>query len=64
MISKIAYFMILGKPLIMWGGIATLILLIVTVILSKKDRKMHKILATITFIIALMHGILGILLNF
>jgi len=65
--SEIAYYPILGIPLIIYGGITTLILLIITaiygmfVLKGKGKMKYHKILAITTIIIASVHGLLGLL---
>jgi|GEM_PF-6962055 len=62
---------ILGKPLIMWGGLLTGIFLITTLffaILFKNGKflptsyKLHMIFAILTTIAALLHGTLGIIL--
>ncbi len=65
---KLTYFMILGKPLIFYTGILTLLLLFLTAsvsILAKYNikwlpQRWHKHLATATMIMAIMHGIMGL----
>lgn len=72
MFRNIAYTLILGKPLIMWGGIITLISFLFTAYISYANQKgNHKIpfkwhskMAVISLIFALIHGLLGILANF
>ena len=71
-LNEIAYFQIFGKPLIMYLGITTLLLFLLTavigvLILRGKTRipfKWHKRLAIIAIIFALIHGSLGILAYF
>jgi len=68
MLSQITYFQILGKPLIMWGGIITFLLLVATAAIQILNRKgitripivWHKRMALITIASALVHGILGL----
>ena len=69
MIAELAYYQILGFPVIAYGGILTLLSLLTTLtfgILTKKGKlpnlgfKFHQIFATITIILALGHAILGI----
>ncbi len=65
---SLAFYLILGKPLIVWGGITTFILLILTALSSQlKIRqklhlgpKTHQYLAYATITVAIMHAILGI----
>lgn len=72
MFLQITYFQIFGKPLIMWGGLLTLIFLLLTIIMvvAKKNGvrkfpvKWHSGMAIITLILALAHGTLGILAYF
>ena len=69
MINQIAYIVILGKPLILWGGLITLISLIFTALISilnnrgnhKIPFKWHPIMARVTIAFALIHGSLGLL---
>ncbi len=70
MIPEIAFFPILGKPLIMWLGILTLLCFLTTAGIAIVNRKRtHKIplsrhvwMARISITLACVHGILGILL--
>jgi hypothetical protein len=74
MIHNLAFTLFLGQPLIMYGGITTFLLLLFTAIVGALNFKgiriipfkWHPILALITILVALIHGILGlsILLNF
>ncbi|MBN2459746.1 hypothetical protein JXB28_05670 [Candidatus Woesearchaeota archaeon] len=71
-LENITYFQILGKPLIMYGGILTLLLLLFTAsiaILNKKGIhtipfQWHQRMAITTIIFALIHGMLGVLAYF
>ena len=64
-LSNIAYYEILGIPLIVYGGAVTLTLLIVTAILGtlvlkgKVKFTWHKVFAIITLILAIGHGFLA-----
>ncbi|NMC35975.1 hypothetical protein GYA49_02920 [Candidatus Beckwithbacteria bacterium] len=68
MLTQITFFLILGKPLIMYLGIITLLLLILTAsipTLQKKGIKFlpfkyHSTLARITIGLAIVHGVLGL----
>jgi len=72
MLVDIAYFSILGKPLIMYGGIASLLLLLLTAAapkLSWKGKRLmpyrtHVRLAYVTVALVLFHGLLGLSLYF
>ena len=72
MLEKITYFLILGKPLIMYSGIITLLSFLFTasiVILnlngiSKIPFKWHPRMAIISITLALIHGLMGILAYF
>lgn len=74
MIHNIALTLFLGKPLVMYGGIATFLLLVFTATvgllnfkgISVIPFKWHPCLAVTTIIVATFHAILGlsILLNF
>jgi hypothetical protein len=72
MFQNITYFLIFGKPLIMYFGIITLLSFLTTATLGfliihglgKIPFKYHKIMATISIILAIIHGIMGILLYF
>ena len=65
---KIAYLIILGKPLIFYTGILTFIFLLLTASVSMIARykiqwlpfKWHKHLAVVTMILALIHGLMGL----
>ncbi|MFW0862027.1 MAG: hypothetical protein ACKKL6_00355 [Candidatus Komeilibacteria bacterium] len=65
---KLAYFIILGKPLIFYTGIVTILLLFLTASVSILTRykikwlpmKWHRHLATITMIMAIIHGLMGL----
>ena len=68
MLSEIAYYQILGKPLIMYVGIFTLLLfgfVALTGYMSTKGKRFlpfvwHKRLAIIALILGLIHGIFGL----
>ncbi len=68
MISSFAYFLIFGKPLIMYSGILTLISLLLTASIGYTTRKgikwvpfkYHPFMAKATVTLALIHGIMGI----
>jgi hypothetical protein len=68
MLTKITYFPILGKPLVMWLGIVTLLCLLFTAAISVMNKKgIHKIplkwhsrMAGITIVLAIIHGILAV----
>lgn len=68
MIHNIAYTLILGKPLIMYGGILTFLLLLFTATvgalnfkgISVIPFKWHPRLALTTIIIATIHAIFGL----
>lgn len=70
MLSKVAYFLIFGKPLIMYLGIATLLSFLTTAAIGflnyhgihKIPFKWHPVMAVISITLAIIHGILGILL--
>jgi hypothetical protein len=73
MISQFAYTLIFGKPVIMYGGILTYLLLLSTAgvsLLNVKFQihvipfKWHPRLATLTIIVATLHAILGMSLYF
>lgn len=71
MFRSIAYTLILGKPLIMWGGIITLTSFLFTAYISYSNNKgdhripfkWHPRMAAVSLILALFHGLLGILSN-
>ena len=68
MLQSIAYYQVLGFPLIMYGGITTLLCLMVTATIghlnvkgnTKIPMKWHFRMARITILIAVLHGVLGI----
>lgn len=72
MLQNITYFLIFGKPLIMYLGIITLLSFLITATIGvmiikgigKIPFKYHKIMAAISIALAIIHGILGILLYF
>ncbi|MFC2154041.1 hypothetical protein ACFLRC_00980 [Candidatus Altiarchaeota archaeon] len=69
MLSQIAYYEIFGLPLIVYGGIVTIISLLITAsipILNKKGKtsipiQWHTRMAIITIVLALIHGLLGVI---
>jgi dolichyl-phosphate-mannose--protein O-mannosyl transferase len=68
MFQEITYFLIFGIPFIVYLGIVTVIIFIITALLALLKRKgkikisieWHYRLAYISIILALIHGILGI----
>lgn len=64
----IAYFVILGKPIIFYIGILTIVSLLTTATIGAMNRrrirvipfKWHVRIATVTIILALVHGALGL----
>lgn len=74
MINNIALTQFLGQPLVMYGGISTLLLLLFTAVIGFLNFKgiwvipfkWHPRLAIITIIVALVHALFGlsILFNF
>lgn len=72
MLSQIAYYPILGKPMIVWGGLTAIIFLLITLSIPylgnkgiiKNHYKVHAALAIITAILGLGHALLGIIINF
>ena len=72
MLREITYFMIFGKPLIMYGGIITLLSFAFTLIIAVLNNKgiktipykWHPVFAVISLSLALIHGLLGILAYF
>jgi len=69
-LQVVAYTLILGRPLILWAGLFTLVLLLLTATVAGLNRRgIHRIrmvwhfrLAYVTIIFALAHGILGLLI--
>jgi len=72
MLQNITYFLIFGKPLIMYLGIITLLSFLITATfgiliikgIGKIPFKYHKIMAMISIVLAITHGIFGILIYF
>ncbi len=72
MISKIAYTIILGKPLIMYFGIFTISFLLLTAIIAFLNLrainvipfKWHTRLAVVTIILAICHATLALSLYY
>jgi len=68
-VGQLAYTDVLGLPLLAWGGIASLILLILTFSVGALNRRgvhiipfnYHKPLAVATLIVAIFHGLMGLL---
>jgi len=56
----------LGKPLVMWGGILTLLLLLGTAAggAMRVPIKWHRLFAAIAVIVALVHAIFGLAIGF
>jgi len=69
MFQEITYFLIFGKPLIMYLGILTLLVFLVTASIAVMNTKgirtipfrWHPRCAVFAFFLALVHGLLGIL---
>lgn len=72
MFRQITYFLIFGKPLIMYTGILTLLSFLFTALigfLNHKGRhkipfKWHPVMAAISIMLAIIHGLMGILAYF
>jgi hypothetical protein len=72
MIATIALTPIFGKPTIMYGGLITLILLVITAVYAwggvrgywRFSLKWHASLAGLTIVFALFHGLLGLAMAF
>jgi hypothetical protein len=72
MIHSFAYILILGKPLIMYLGIVTFLLLIFTATVGALNYKgiriipfkWHPVLAGLTITMAFIHGLLGLSIFF
>jgi len=72
MLEYITYYQILGKPLILYGGVATLISLLSTAMISVLNKRgihvipfrWHSRLAALTIALALVHGAMGLLAYF
>lgn len=71
MFREISYFLILGRPLIMYTGILTLIAFLFTALVGILNRrgtqiipfKWHPRLAIISLSLAIIHGAMGLLAN-
>ena len=68
MLNQISYYPILGYPLILYLGVIALIFFLIAVSIStvfkwkiKSHFKTHRTIAIISIIIALIHGLMGIL---
>jgi len=72
MFTQIAFFPILGLPMIVWGGMFTLLLFILTALIGYLNSKGinkpplitfqgHKIIAIVALIMGIGHGLLGLL---
>jgi len=72
MLQNITYFLIFGKPLIMYLGIITLLSFLATATIGvliikgigKIPFKLHMTMALISIVLAIIHGVLGILIYF
>lgn len=72
MFRNISYFLIFGKPLIMYLGILTLLSFLFTALIGflnfkgirKIPFKWHPIMAATSITLAIIHGFLGILTYF
>lgn len=67
MLREISYYLIFGKPLLLYLGITTLTLLSITLAMGllvfkgKVKLKHHQVMAAITITMAIIHGTLAIL---
>jgi hypothetical protein len=72
MLESVTYFMVLGKPLIMYIGIITIALFLFTASIPVLNRrginkipmKWHMKMAGVSILFAVIHGILGLLAYF
>ena len=72
MLAHLAYYQILGKPVLMYSGILTLVSFIFTALIPILNQKgIHKIpfswhsrMAKVSFSLAIIHAILGISIYF
>lgn len=72
MIQSLAYTLILGKPMIMYGGIFALLLLLATATIGFLNSKgirtipfqWHPRLALLTLLVAIVHAIFGLSIFF
>jgi O-antigen/teichoic acid export membrane protein len=68
MLTQIAFYSILGKPLIMYLGIITFLSFLFTATIGylnmkgnqKIPLKWHMIMARVSILLAILHGILGL----
>jgi len=69
MLSEISYYLIFGKPVILYLGVLTLLALLLTASIPVLNRKgvrvipvkWHPYCAAATILLALIHGALGVL---
>jgi len=67
MFNEITFYPILGVPFIMWGGIITFIMFLITGTLGYLTHKVkntlsaHMIMAKLSLCFGLIHGVLGLL---
>ena len=62
MIAEIAYYQILGNPVVFWLGLTGLVLLLLTPVfvkIKKKSVKWHQTAAILATIFALVHAALA-----
>jgi hypothetical protein len=72
MVNSLAFYLLFGKPLIMYGGILTFLSLLFTASISLMNRKgifiipfkWHPRMAVITIILATIHAIFGLSIYF
>jgi hypothetical protein len=72
MFQEITYFLIFGKPLIMYLGILTLLVILVTAAIAVMNKngiriipfRWHPVCAGLAILLALVHGLLGVLAYF
>jgi uncharacterized membrane protein len=72
MFAEISYYLIFGKPLIMYVGIITLISFFVTAVIGYMNLhgmkgipfKWHPRMAALSLALAVIHGIMGVLIYF
>jgi hypothetical protein len=72
MLTDISYFIIFGRPLIMYLGIVTLLMFLITASIAILNMKgidtipfvWHPRFAVVSLLLALVHGMLGILAYF
>jgi hypothetical protein len=72
MFQNITYFPVLGKPLILYLGILTLLAILFTAVIAVMNKKgirvipfrWHPVCAGCAILLALVHGLLGMLAYF